>query len=191
VDAITLLREDHEKVLAMLTRLETGPTAAMGADADQLRARKDLATELVVAESQHEAVEEQYFWPMVRDSLPGGDELANRAVHQEDDAKQVLHALENSQPGEPIFEESLRRIIADGRKHIEYEQTQVWPKVTAAVSRTRLEELGDKMARAKKVAPTRPHPSTPSDSGTQKTAGPVAAMADKIRDVVTGRGRNE
>jgi hypothetical protein len=39
------------------------------------------------------------------------------------------------------------------------------------------------------MAPTRPHPNVPAQPGVLKTAGPVAAAADKIRDSVTGRGR--
>ncbi|HVV23014.1 MAG TPA: hemerythrin domain-containing protein [Pseudonocardiaceae bacterium] len=189
MDAIELLRADHERVLAMLHQLQLGPTAATGADEGQLQARKDLVTELVIAESQHEAVEEQYFWPMVRNSLPDGDELADRAVGQEDAAKQVLHALNNAKPDQSDFEEMLTRIIADGREHIEFEQDQVWPKVRAAVSEADLAELGEKMAKAKKAAPTRPHPSTPSNPGVQKTAGPMAALMDRVRDAVTGRGK--
>jgi hemerythrin-like domain-containing protein len=189
MDAITLLREDHQKVLEMLERLETGPTAQTGADAEQLRARKDLVTELVIAESQHEAVEEQLFWPMVRDSLPDGESLAAHAVGQEDEAKRLLDQLDSAAPDQPEFENLLARIIVDGREHIAYEQNQVWPKVEATVSHQELEELGEKMARAKRMAPTRPHPHTPSTPGVQKTAGPAVAATDKLRDAVTGRGR--
>ena len=189
MDAIALLRADHLRVLAMLEQLEIGPTARAGADAGQLQARKDLVTDLVIAESQHEAVEEQFFWPMVRNSVPDGEQLADHAVDQEDTAKLVLHALDNAKPDQSDFEEMLGRIIADGREHIDYEQTQVWPKVQAALSPQELEELGEKMAKAKKMAPTRPHPATPSNPGVQKTAGLAAAMTDKIRDAITGRGR--
>lgn len=189
MDAISLLREDHQKVLRMFDQLEAGPTAVSGADADQLEARKKLVTELVIAESQHEAVEEQFFWPAVRDALPDGERLAAHAIDQEDAAKQVLHALDKASPDQSDFEEMVSRIVADGREHIDYEQSQVWPKLRSALSAQELAELGEKMAKAKVMAPTRPHPDTPSSPGVQKTAGPVAAMTDKIRDAVTGRGK--
>jgi hemerythrin-like domain-containing protein len=191
MDAITLLRTDHLEVLGMLDTLDSGLAAQGGAGDDRLRARKDLVTELVIAESRHEAVEEQFFWPMVRDRVPGGAELADHAVGQEDAAKQVLNALEHADPNTAEFEELVARIVADGREHIGYEQDEVWPKVQAAVSQEELAELGEKMAKAKKTAPTRPHPATPGSAGVQKTAGPVAAMTDKLRDAVSGRGRHE
>lgn len=189
MDAIMLLRQDHAKVLGLLSALESGPTLASGANDDELRARKELVTQLVIAESGHEAIEEQLFWPMVRDVLPDGDALADHAVAQEETAKQVLHELENAKPDEADFENMIAMIVSDGREHIEYEQTQVWPKVLAAVRPDQLAELGEKMARAKESAPTRPHPATPSGPGAQKTAGALAAMADKLRDTATGRGR--
>src|SRR4051812_134988 len=68
-----------------------------------------------------------------------------------------------------------------------FEQNMVWPKFQAAVSREELEKLGEKLEAAKKIAPTRPHADTPPNSAVQKTMGSVAAMADHVRDVVSGR----
>ena len=42
---------------------------------------------------------------------------------------------------------------------------------------------------AKKLAPTRPHPHIPPQAGPAKTAGPLAGLADRVRDSVTGRGK--
>lgn len=187
MDALELLRQDHEKVLIMLTELETEPVVV---GADQLQARKKLVTDLVIAESRHEAIEEQYFWPMVRDSVPGGEKLAQRAVEQEDAAKQVLAALDKADPAQSDFEPMVRRIVTDSRAHIDYEQTAVWPKVLSTVDKSTLEQLGEKMAKARNMAPTRPHPATPSSPGALKTAGMAAAATDKVRDTLTGRGRD-
>lgn len=186
-----MLREDHEKVLAMLTQLESALNTAPAPDAGPPRVRKDLVTELLIAESQQESVEEQFFWALVRNVLPDDQAFADHAVSQDDAAKQVLHALEKARPDQSDFEAMVGRIIADGREHIEYEQTQVWPKVQATVSQQDLEDIGEKMAKAKKAAPTRPHPGTPANPGVQKTAGVAAALTDKIRDAIRGRGHQD
>src|SRR3979411_2092368 len=68
VDAIEFLHNDHEQVLGMLSQLERDAEPVTGDDADYRR-RRELVTELVIAESQHEAIEEQYFWPTVRDQV--------------------------------------------------------------------------------------------------------------------------
>lgn len=183
MDAITFLREDHVKVLAMLDELEKPP--------GDLAARKQLVTELVMLESAHEAVEEQYFWPSVQHWLDGGTKLATPALEQENAAKPVLQELEKMDADDPRFETLVSRIIADGREHIAYEEREVWPVMQQRMASDAMEELGKKMALAKKMAPTRPHPHTPPMPGVLKTAGVGAAMVDKLRDAATGRGKDE
>ena len=43
--------------------------------------------------------------------------------------------------------------------------------------------------RGKDTAPTRPHPQVPPRPGVLKATGPVAAIVDRLRDIVTGRGK--
>lgn len=183
MDALTFLREDHKSVLGMLEVLDGAP-AGEGAHRSRLRT---MVTNLVIAESQHEAIEEQYFWPAVRQALDDGDELADRAVEQEQEGKHLLQQLENSEPGRPEYQEALQRFVALGRDHIAFEQDVVWPRLRAAVSHEELEKLGEKLERAKKIAPTRPHPDTPPSPAALKTVGMVAATMDHIRDAATGR----
>ena len=59
----------------------------------------------------------------------------------------------------------------------------------SAMSESEAADLGDSLERAKKTAPTRPHPHTPASPGVLKTAGPAAAAADRARDAATGRGQ--
>jgi hypothetical protein len=111
VDAIEFLHHDHEQVLGMLSRLERDAEPVTGGDADHLRRRRELVTELVIAESRHEAVEEQYFWPAVRDQVPGGDRLADHGVAQEQAAKHVLARLDGMSADEPEFEPDVSRSV--------------------------------------------------------------------------------
>ncbi len=75
--AFDVLAKDHVEVKRMLTELEKGPTAASGASGNELALRKKMTEELVIEESKHEAVEEMFFWPVVRDHLDDGDRLAD------------------------------------------------------------------------------------------------------------------
>jgi hypothetical protein len=189
VHALTLLRQDHVEVLAMMDELESRRPGAVGAE--NLAERKALVTDLVMAESRHEAVEETHFWPAVRKALPDGDELADHAIEQETKAKQVLDRLDRLDADDPEFEDLLARLLVDGRAHIRYEQEEVWPKLDAALDAAAMHELGEKMAEAKKTAPTRPHPHTPPNEGVLKTAGPAVAAVDRMRDAATGRGKQQ
>ena len=122
-DVFTVLAEDHEEVKRMLAELEKGPTTATGASEDQLALRKKMTEELIIEESKHEALEEMYFWPAVREHLAAGNTLADTATGQEQDAKQVLAELDKLQAGDAEFEKLLGKFIADARVHIAFEET--------------------------------------------------------------------
>jgi hemerythrin-like domain-containing protein len=183
MDALTFLRQDHKSVLGMLEVLDGAPDGN-GAASSGL---STMVTNLVIAESQHEAIEQQIFWPAVREALEDGDELADKAVQQEQEGKQLLQRLEDGEPGEPDYQEALQQFVKAGRDHIAFEQEVVWPLVEAAVSRDELLKMGEKLEAAKKVAPTRPHPDTPPSPAVLKTMGMATAMADHVRDAASGR----
>jgi hemerythrin-like domain-containing protein len=183
MDALTFLRQDHKSVLGMLEVLYEAPSGS-GAEVSGL---ETMVTNLVIAESQHEAIEEQFFWPAVRDALDDGDALADKAIEQEQEGKKLLQQLEDGKPGEAAYQEALQQFVQAGREHIAYEQDVVWPQFEAAVGREQLEKLGEKLERAKKIAPTRPHPDTPPNPLVLKTMGKGAAIVDHVRDAFTGR----
>ena len=187
-DVFTVLAKDHEEVKGMLAELQKGQTMATGASEDQLALRKKMTEELIIEESKHEALEEMYFWPAVREHLAAGNTLADTATGQEQDAKRVLAELDKLQAGDAEFEKVLGKFIVDAREHIAFEETQVWPGLRTALTGETADELGGKIAEGKKSAPTRPHPNTPASPGALKAAGPVAAATDKARDKLTGRG---
>ena len=97
-DVFTVLAKDHEEVKRMLAELEKGPTKGTGASEDQLALRKKMTEELIIEESKHEALEEMYFWPAVREHLAAGNTLADTATGQEQDAKHVLADLDKLGP---------------------------------------------------------------------------------------------
>lgn len=188
VDIFEVLAKDHANVREILAQLELGATSAAGGTEQELAERKKLAQRLVIEESKHEAVEQLHFWPIVRDRLQHGSELADTAIGQEQQGKEVLDKLDKAQAGDPVFEKLVAEFISDGRKHIDFEERQVWPALRAALTPQESAELGRKFIDGKKTAPTRPHPRTPADPRVLKAAGPVAAATDMLRDVLTGRG---
>jgi hemerythrin-like domain-containing protein len=189
-DVFQVLGQDHEEVKQMLATLESGPSQATGATGEQLRERKKLTEKLIIEESKHEAVEEEYFWPAVRDSVPDGNQLADEAVQQEQEGKVVLDRLDKRDAADAEFEQLLSTFATAARAHISYEEQQVWPALRQVLSASGAEELGAKLMRGKDLAPTRPHPETPPRPGILKAVGPAVATADRVRDAVTGRGRD-
>src|SRR5271170_3630618 len=107
LNVFDVLAKDHEEVGRMLSELELGPTAATGATADQLALRQQMAEQLVIEESKHEAVEEMYFWPAVRSHLTDGDDLADQARDQEQQGKFILDRLAKLRPEDEEFEDQI------------------------------------------------------------------------------------
>lgn len=184
-----VLGADHRHQEQILADLEMVPARADGANEKQLDARQELAEMLIIEASKHEAVEEEYFWPAVRSRVAEGDKLADEAIAQESEAKKVLDRLGKVAPSEGEFDELVATFIPAAREHIAYEEETVWPALRLALTSEESEALGSKLAGAKKMAPTRPHPHTPASPGVLKTAGPAVAAADRARDSMSGRGK--
>lgn len=188
-DVFTVLGRDHAEVKQTLDQLERGLSRAGGASTPQLKERKKLVQALVIAESKHEAVEEEHFWPVVRDLSGDGATLADQGTHQEQEAKVILDRLDKLDPADDDFELLVSAIIRDGRSHIAYEEERVWPRLRDSLSQSGADKLGMKLVQAKDTAPTRPHPNVPPRPGLLKAGGPAAALADRLRDAITGRGK--
>jgi hemerythrin-like domain-containing protein len=187
-DAFQVLGDDHDKVRRMLAELEHGPTATTGADEAQLRARRRSTVHLIIEESRHEAAEEQYFWPAVRDRVPDGGRLADQAVSQEQQGKAVLAALDQLEAWDDDFEQLLSTFIGAARDHIEFEESQVWPLLRQALSEEERQQLGERLEEAKALGPARPHPSTPPTPAVLKAARRPTAPTDQLRESMSRRG---
>lgn len=177
-DAFEVLRADHATVEQMLAALETSPGRSAGAGSTVLAARKQVAQRLVIDSSKHEAAEEQYFWPAVRERLSDGGALADQAIAQEQEARQVLARLDKLDADNDEFDQLITDFIPAARAHIEFEETRVWPALRDALSSEEARELGQKLSQAKKRGPTRPHPHIPADPGVQP--GESTGRAEEI-----------
>lgn len=177
-DVFEVLRQDHFEVKTLLGQLKEST------DQEQ---RGKLRTDLVIAESGHEAAEEMHFWPTVRRLVDGGDDLAEAALHQEANGKKVLAQLDQATPGTAEFDDLIATFAELGNAHISYEEGTVWPQLQAVLDPTSAADLGAAIERAEATGPTRPHPNGPDNPAGLKTAGPAVAAADRIRDHMTGR----
>jgi hypothetical protein len=76
------------------------------------------------------------------------------------------------------------------RSHVTDEEENLFPRLRAACPAEALDTLGDKVRQAKKLAPTRPHPSAPDKPPANKLLAPGAGLVDRLRDALTGRGKS-
>jgi Hemerythrin HHE cation binding domain len=175
----------------MLSALENRPRRAASASEAVLAARTQVAQWLVIDSSRREAAEEQYFWSAVRKHITNGDQLADEAISQESEKKEVLDKLNKLEASDAEFDELFLRFIPAARQHIEFEEGQVWPKLCALLTTDQATELGAQVSKAKEHGPTRPHQHTPANPALLKTAGSAVAAIDQFRDVLTGARQDE
>jgi hemerythrin superfamily protein len=180
MDAVTLLKDDHQVVEGLFGRYES---LGRGTDAE----KKDIVQTIIRELSIHAAIEEQVLYPGVRDALSDGDSLADEALEEHKEAKEVLSDLDRMDPSDQSFDAKVRNLIADVRHHVDEEEKEMFPKLQSALSPAKLEEMGQSMQRAKDAAPTRPHPRAPDTPPGNLVAGPAAAVVDRVRDGLTGR----
>src|SRR5947199_4898430 len=176
---IGVLVHDHREVEDMFTELESGTIDA----ARRAELRDKVITELV----RHSVAEEMYLYPTTRKALPGGDQLADRELEEHAAAERVMKELESIHPDDARFDDLLTQLITDIRGHVAEEETDLFPRLQASCPQQELEELGTKIQAAKKLAPTRPHPSAPDTPPMNKIIGPPTGLVDRVRDALSGR----
>ncbi len=143
MDAIALLKEDHQKAKKLMTELEE--TTERG-----VKTREEKWTKLLKELTIHENIEEEIFYP---------------ALHETDDKELkdiVLEALEEHHLVDDIVEQLKDTPFDDEHwaakfkvtkenveHHIEEEETDMFKLVRKNVSATELEELGSRMEASK------------------------------------------
>lgn len=179
-DVVEVLEHDHREVEDLFDRIERTT------DASQLRELTDqVITELV----RHSVAEEQYLYPVARERIPDGDALVDQEIADHNEAEEALKALEDFDTSDPQFMTTFRQMSTDVRSHVKEEEEDLFPKLRQHATADELRELGEKVQRAKKLAPTRPHPSAPDTPPLNKVLGPGVGLVDRVRDKLTGRGQ--
>ncbi|WP_327596088.1 hemerythrin domain-containing protein [Streptomyces chartreusis] len=179
-DVIAELTADHREVEELF-----GKIAALPSGNEQRRKYADQAvTELV----RHSIAEEVYLYPAVRELLPDGDTVADKELEDHAEAERTMKALEGVEASDAEFDRLIGELMTEIRSHVRDEEENLFPRLRSAASEDELMKLGDKVRQAKKLAPTRPHPSAPDTPPANKLLAPGVGMVDRIRKVLTGPG---
>jgi hemerythrin-like domain-containing protein len=164
-DVFEVLATDHEEIRQVLAELEKGPTAATGGCEDQLMLRKMMTEELIVEEAKHAETERTYLWPAVGEHVPGGGQLADRAICQQLEIGELLAELDTLDASDPEFEELLAAFTRAALDHFDFEERQVWPRLRAVLTLKAACELGGKILRGRQAAAQLAHPRASASPG--------------------------
>jgi hemerythrin superfamily protein len=177
-DVVDELSSDHREALALLDRL------ANSIDADQ---RRDLADTVIAEVVRHAVAEEMYVYPAMREHVPDGERAVEHDIEEHKELEGTMKQLESVDPSEPRFDSLVREMTEQLRHHAYDEETEQFPRLRELIPRDELVRLREKVETAKKLAPTRPHPSAPNSELFHKLAGPGVGMVDRLRDRLTHR----
>ncbi len=119
----------------------------------------------------------------MRRALPDGETLVEEAIEEHQQVKEILAAIERADT--PTERDPLLvQLTGNVRHHVDEEETELFPKLQASIGSEELRDMGAKLAAAKKMAPTHPHPNAPNTPPGNIVGGAAAAVMDKARDAL-------
>jgi hemerythrin superfamily protein len=179
-DAIAFLKADHRQVDSLFKSFEKAGERAY-------RTKRKLVDGMIVELSKHAALEEQFFYPAVRRSVPEAGTDVLEAMEEHHIVKWILSELLHLDAEDERFDPKVTVLMESVRHHVREEETELFPEVRANMARRELLELGEKLAEGQRLAPTRPHPRSPDEPPGNLIAGAVIGVMDRARTAVKSK----
>jgi hemerythrin superfamily protein len=184
MEAIALLQHDHEEVERLFRQFEKLTERAH-------KSREKIVRSVIRELAIHAAIEEMLFYPAVRTAalkatprtLKEAADTVLESLEEHHVVKWTLSELEKMSPEDERYEAKFTVLMESVRHHVE-EEEELFPKVRRLLDARLLDQLGERMEKAKKLAPTRPHPRAPDQPPGNLVAGTVAAVMDRAKDTV-------
>ncbi|MQT30819.1 hemerythrin domain-containing protein [Pseudomonas helleri] len=140
MNAIDLLKADHEKVKSILSQLSESTDRAV-------KKRKELLEKLELEVSIHTQLEEEILYPAYK--AAGGKAEAEMYYEAKEEHRTVdslvLPDLKGTDPTSPEFAGRVKVIKELLEHHIEEEETDMFPHAKKILGKAKLDELGDQM----------------------------------------------
>jgi hypothetical protein len=142
MNAIDLLRRDHDKMKVLMTRATT-------ADGEGRREAllEELRSELVA----HERIEEEIFYPPLRDN-PKTHDIILEGYEEHHVADVILDELLETPADTDVWKAKMKVLKESIEHHIEEEEGEMFKKARKVFSDAELEQLGDRMEAVKRDA---------------------------------------
>lgn len=149
IDVVDELTTDHRNALELLERIGTIREPAQ---------RRELADTVIAEVVRHSVAEEMYVYPAMREHVPDGEQAAEHDTREHKELERTMKELESVDATDARFETLVRDMTEKLRHHAHDEETEQFPRLRERLPRDTLISLREKVDTAKKIAPTRPHP---------------------------------
>jgi hypothetical protein len=141
MDALTLLKQDHDRVKRMLGELEQTTERATKTRTDTLAKLKD---ELTI----HEAIEEEIFYPALKEHAEA-KEIVLEAYEEHDVVDKIMTEIEQTPVEDETWAAKLTVMKENLEHHIEEEEGEMFDKAREVFDEETLTSLGEQMAARK------------------------------------------
>jgi hemerythrin-like domain-containing protein len=145
LNAITILKHDHENVRELLERLKNTTERAT-------KTRGDLLERIEAEIVAHMTVEEEIFYPAFRDAV--GDKHAQKMYHEAKEehraATKVMLDLKKTDPSSPAFGGRAKVLAELVTHHADEEEDEMFPMASKHFSNDELESLGEQIEQRKR-----------------------------------------
>ena len=140
MDALELLKQDHQKVKELFEHAEDSL-----AGTEQKKIFRQIKSEL----ETHSRIEESIFYPAMQKHQELKD-MVREAIEEHNQVKTLLQEMDNLIDDSEKFEEKLQVLMENVEHHAEEEEEgKMFPKVREIVDRKTLDQLGQELEAAK------------------------------------------
>jgi len=130
-----MIRMDHTHVVAAFHQFQADTAP---------RVKKGLADNICLALEVHAQLEEEIFYPALREVSP--DETLDKAKPEHDEMRRLVGGLRGLHPTDPAFDETVFELMRAVLHHVADEETQLLPKAERLLA-GQLSEMGGRMTR--------------------------------------------
>ena len=144
MDAIAMLKADHDKVKELLSRLES--TTERG-----VKTREELFATIKGELAVHETIEEEIFYPALKEH-PKAKELVLEGYEEHHVVDTVMAELEGLDVSDETWGAKAQVMKENVEHHIEEEEGEMFKQARQVFDPQELEDLGTRMADRKVAA---------------------------------------
>lgn len=139
-DAIALLTADHREVAAMFKQYDALGDRAKGG-------KKKLADQICDALTVHAMIEEEIFYPALRDASKDAADLLDEALVEHASAKELIAQLQDMDPEDDLYDAKITVLSEQIEHHVGEEEKEMFAKARKAG--LDMAALGEQMAQRK------------------------------------------
>jgi hemerythrin superfamily protein len=178
IDVVDELTADHREATALLDEIlrTTDPKTA-----------RDMADTVITELVRHSVAEEMYVYPVIEETFPDGKKVVEHDIEEHKELERTMKKLEALDAADATFTQVVGELRELLHHHATDEEDEQFPRLRTYVTREKLVQMREQVDRAKKLAPTRPHPGSPNNEVFHKLVGPGVGLMDRVRDKLTGR----